>query len=147
MKVFKPGSPVPINQTPTLINAALTQNIWYDAWTGIALASAGTGTIKRNLRVNFVTFLQLVADETLEIRIETEKGIETLTQAPSVAGTPYYLRLADVTMDTNIFAISGAAQSAKAFLIDLQWARIEVRKTTAAGANATQFKVIHGLYP
>ena len=123
----------------------ITQNQWYDAFDGSAVA-AGAGQVVRNARLQGLSLDQAVANEDIEIRIIADDLDETITQT-AVAGTNYYLIL-DNDPDTLVMlALDTTQRTYDSFLLEARNLQIMYRKTTAAGANDTNLKIIHSLIP
>ena len=128
---------------PARIDQAITQNQWYDVWTGSA-CSAGAGSKKCNVKVYGITFLQATAQEDLEVRIIADDVDETIAQT-AAAGTAYFIGRSNSVADGNHFRSSTSA------LLDYGSGEFECRslqvmfrKTTAAGANDSAIKVLYG---
>lgn len=126
-------------------SAALTQNQWYDAWTGLACA-AGAGTSKQNVKILCIGLFQAVADETLVIRIIADNLDETLTQA-AVAGTNYTIARRGNPDVPTLFTIETTEHTPySSELLSAGNVKIMYRKTTAAGANNSTIRVAHALW-
>ena len=122
----------------------ITQNQWYDAWDGSAVA-AGAGSVKKNVRLKSLSLDQATANEDIEIRIIADELDETLTQT-AVADTNYFLAV-EQDPDGLVALELVTTQQNPAFVLEARNLQIMYRKTTAAGGNDTNLKVIHSLIP
>lgn len=135
--------PCPALKPTAKFSSAITQNQWYDAWTGLACA-AGAGSAKKLVRIISIGFEQAVANEDLELRIIADGQDETISQT-AVAGTNYFIRHDDNPDDAVFFTKSSAAAAQnRAFLCDAVSVQIMYRKTSNNGANNTTIKIIYG---
>lgn len=127
--------PVPALKDAALSDVAMTQNIWV------------TVLEEKNVRVRLIAFKQDTAQEDLEVKITTENGIETLTQT-AVAATPYFIMISYGADNTSNFTITAtpAEITRQAFMFECRSLKIEIRKTTAAGANKTACVVNHSIW-
>lgn len=122
--------PTPTWKEAKIDQAAPVQNTWYtvlDTTKDLVLYDMSE-------RVN-------VADETLECRVTIDGTIYTSSTA-AVAGTYYvahfYMRSA------GGYLSFGAGENNKAFLFQGRSIKVEVRKTTAAGAGNLTFGITYG---
>jgi len=120
-------------QAAARLGAAITQNVW----------SVVLDTTK-NVDVYSIIFAQDTVQEDLEVRITDDVGAETLTQT-AVAGTPYFIRRNSDCSSSSRYHVTAtfAELSNSLFLISSRTMKIEIRKTTAAGANPTRLKALY----
>ncbi len=130
--------PVPEMQAVASISAALTQNQWYDLWTGLA-CDAGAGSIKKNVELIMIGAYQETANETLEVRVIADDFDSTAD-----------LAVTHSTAYTIITHYNGALVFETGFLNMFRYItckarslQIMIRKTTATGANPTNCHVLH----
>lgn len=127
-------------------SGAITQNQWYDLWTGTAV-STGAGSIKERVNVAGLSFEQATAGETIELRIIADEVDETISQV-AVAGTNYYVYVVTDPDVTTVFKLT--TTDFKTYMSFIMFSarnlQIMYRKTTANGANATTVKVIYSQY-
>jgi len=118
-----------------LIDAALTQNTWYTVL-----------DTKKNVRIWQIVFNQDTAQETIEVKITDDVGSETKAQV-AAAGTDYHIKLSSLGTSSERYRISsGEVALYRAFLVESRSFKVEIRKTTAAGANNTNCKVTWSQY-
>lgn len=122
-------NPVPELQAPARIAASLTQNVWYTVL-----------DTQSDVRLNGIWVYQTGAGETIELRITTERGVETISQA-AVAATSYFAEISVGNSDNYWQFGTTNSMASMAFLRELRSLKVEIRKTTAAGANDTYCKV------
>jgi len=124
-------------QTSLIIDQALTQNVWYDVFTVNSLPSP-----QRNVRVAQIVFDQTVANEDLEVRITDDAGVATSVSQTAVVGTKYWVILGNSTgTAASRYVVSNAQREFGGFLFESRVVKIEIRKTTAAGANNTRLRL------
>lgn len=120
----------PVIQEEGRVSQTLTQNVWYPV-----VDESGYCVVQA------VNFSQAVANEDLEIRITTDDFTETVSYT-AVAGTNYQLDI-DTTTSAIVFKVASATSGLRSWLFAGRGVKVEVRKTTAAGANATACKVVY----
>lgn len=113
------------------IQAALTSTTWYTVL-----------DTTRNVRVIAILFHQATANEDIEVRITDSAGIETLLQT-AVAGQLYMIKTSHGLGTTRYIVTATDYTGYKPFLFDEDSIKVEIRKTSAAGANNTTCKVLH----
>lgn len=125
-------NPVPLMKEPEVVQQALTQNTWY------------TVCDLSNVEIADINVVQSTANEDLELRITDDVGVSTVISWTAVAGTEYAIyRYANVTgavgarygQGTTLFSTYGFP------MVKSRVFKVEIRKTTAAGANATNVRV------
>lgn len=145
-RVTPPTLP-PVLQATIRRAVAITQNQWYDLWTGLACA-AGAGSSKKNVRVYHLGFGQATAGETIEVRIIADNIDETIAQA--VAAGAYYTIFKECAPTNALFflwdLVANDLAKYQAFNFEARNLQIMYRKTTAAGANVTSVKITYGVY-
>ena len=118
-------NPVPEEQSPVSESVAAVQNDWYEIVSGV------------NCRLSAVCFMMETLAEDIELRITVENESSfTLAQAAAVAGTWYNLVRSPVGA-YGYLIISGDASNTngRSFIGEYRNVKVELRKTTANGAN------------
>ena len=125
---------VPAHKTDAKLSQAAAQNTWYTV-----LDTA------RNVRVIGILANMATTGEDISIRI-TIDGVVIEGSVSAVAGTTYF---ADAVQSFGgggtILALSGSP-ILKAFLLEGRSVKIEIRKTTAAGAGTLHCFVTYAQY-
>lgn len=129
----------PAQQAILRFSAAITQNQWYDAFTGLACA-AGAGSVKKNCSCSSISLDQATANEDLEVRLIIDDLDETLTQA-ATAATNYYVRKSG-SPDTLALLFISTSDTSNDGLVMIAGRSVQImyRKTSATGANNTTIK-------
>jgi len=122
------------HQAPAILNqAAAIQDQWYTVL-----------DTTRNVRI-YVFYARMdTADETIEGRITVDGQTILVTAINLTAGTTYFARrAADPTAET-LYWDNVMTQKETPFLLEGRSILIEIRKTTAAGANNLRALVAYG---
>lgn len=143
---FTKGFLVPKQQAMIRKSFAITQNQWYDAFTGAtepaSQCAAGAGAVQVNTRLIGFSFDQRTTGEDIEVRIIADDLDETFTVA-AVAGTNY---VAFMTNDPdNAYTVGFTATEAgtyRAYMLEARKLQIMYRKTSAAGVGVFLVKAL-----
>lgn len=119
----------------SLDQAAPVQNTWYTI--------LDTTT---NVRIYGINYYVQATGETLELRLTIDGEVYTSTVV-AVANTPYCVYF-DLSAGGLIFnEVAGLLMQERAFLIEGRSIKVEVRKTTAAGAGNLRGNVFYARNP
>ena len=115
-----------------LVQAAAVQNTWYTIL-----------NTTKNCRLIGVTIQMETANETIAVRI-TANNVSLTDDIVATAGTPYAANIQhnNVVGDSIILASGAVDAYFGAFIIE-GTVKVEMRKTTAAGANVLKGRVMY----
>lgn len=116
-----------------IAQAAPVQNTWYTV-----LAET------KNARIYTINYVVADTNETIETRL-TIDGNTLVNSRAATAGTIYYITLNPFanTSSGPISSTSTDPTPSRAFLVEGQSVKVEIRKTTAAGAGTLSCCVVH----
>lgn len=113
-------------------NIALTQNIWV------------TVVDESNVRFCKFNLTQATADEDVEVEITDDAGVHALYWT-ATAATPYSIVKNHASV-ANLYVQTVSVDDRLSFIVESRKFKLRVRKTTAAGANATNYDLTYGLW-
>ena len=120
-------NPVPEVQANAVLNKAVVQNTW---------ETVLDTTV--NVRLIKFSFRMTTLAEDIEVRVTDDVGSEIIAQAAAVAGTDYSLSISLLgTGSTTRYALSTTDYN-HPFTLESRSLKVEIRKTTANGANNLQ---------
>lgn len=133
MPVTVPTKYVPAMQSDATYSGVAVQNIWNPV-----LAAT------KNVRLINILFSMAVANEDLEVRIIVD-GITYTVSQTAVAGTIYQIdRWGATTTANGLYAsTTTSGQTYISFLIEGRSVSVDIRKTSANGANTLSCRVVY----
>lgn len=121
------------DQADAMFNQVAEQNTWYTIL-----------DTTLNARIYAIQLKIATADETLEVRI-TSDGITRSGSAACTKDITYYVYLSGGTTNQNELTIGTSSYGAfRNMPLEARSVKVEVRKTTAAGANTLTGRVVYG---